>query len=442
MEHPGRSRASDFFFVLIGILLLGLLVHMIASRYRAVDPSDLEYFYLASWAWLHSISPYAHFLHNFAMPGMHHTSEILARNPYPPLCAMIFAPLAYLPAHIALEILLYAQFAILLAGIWRISEVILPALRAPHRLLLIGVTALAGSLNWLLYAEQPSTLFIGLLFLFGAEAMRRRWITAGILAILIGIKVTFFLPVAGLYLWNRKVGMLAGVVVAVVALNLAACVHTGLARTLHDYASVTTSVTSSYNRPSALGYMVPDVTLNPASPLHPLLQKMGEANCYQLQYSFMFSAWTWSDALARILAWAASLISLAVLAVVARKRRSDTQSDTYYESFLFSILCTLTLLIIYHCRYDLMVLVPGVLSSLCILRRNPRSRLALATFLLGGFLAYGIRFFIINSVLKHLVLPYGWVILIPFPTYFLIGLFMMQLALLARYEKQSEKQGR
>jgi len=434
MENPGRLRAIDFIFGLAGVLLLGLLVHMIASSPRVIGRCDLEYFYLASWAWLHGISPYAHLAQNLALPGMNLTGDVLARNPYPPLCAMIFSPFALLPAPVALGILLYGEFAILLAGIWRFSTVILPALTTPHRLFLIGLTALAGPFNWLLYLQQPSTLFIGLLLLFGAEVLSRRWITSWLLAVIVGIKMTFFLPVVGLYLWNKKVGMLAGVVAAIIALNLAACAHTGLSNTLHSYASVTHSVTSSYNRPNAYGYMVPGVSRSPESPLHPLLKKMGEFDCYQIQYSFMFSAWTLSDSLATVFAWTASLMSLVGIVVIVRKRWCSGLSDATYESLLFSILCTLSLLIIYHGRYDLMVLVAGVLSSLCVLRHNPQSPAALVAFLLGGFLSYGIRFFMINMVIDRLVIPYGWIILLPFPTYVLIGLFVAQLALLARYE--------
>ncbi|HZO92037.1 MAG TPA: glycosyltransferase family 87 protein [Chthonomonadaceae bacterium] len=412
------SRVAHGLLAGLGVLALIRFMLLLSHKYWQPGFCDFDQIYMAGLAWRRGVVPYGVVEPAFHMPNGP-DSHILQAYYYTPLGSMLAAPLSLLSFPRAIFLWKIGAFALLLYGVWRFSRLTLPDWPLSLHLFGLGVTALASSVRWNLLLLQPTALIVGGLLLFACAVIEERWTSALLLAVLISIKPSFFLPVVGLLAFRGRYRLLGLALGAILLLNLVALAPTGPRRTLAAYAEAIRSLDrpGTENDPRALESLGPYLNMRPDSPLahHPQWShKRGFWAEQQLSGVFLLSAWLPTLWQARALHGLLTLLALGLLARLWwRAQVAQRYADPAFLAALFALLTGLALLSVYHRRYDALGLIPAVYVVLAMLHKNPRDLAAWAALGAGGLGAYVLAAGMVNLWLSRLVVPYGLLFLTP-----------------------------
>lgn len=445
VSSAARTRTlspwTHYALATLGALAL-LIFYRMAWRETWTGYSDFDQVYLAGAAWRHSLVPYGDVQPAFRIPNGP-PSSILINYYYLPLCSMLAAPLSLLPFPLAATAWKFGVFTLLFAGVWQFSRLVLPKWPSSVRLFAVGVTALSGSVRWNLVQLQPTALIVALLLFFVGAVIRKRWAGSVLLGILISVKASYLLPVVGLLAFCRQWKPLGALMAAMALLNLIALMPTGPGATLSRYRDSMQHVEDPghMNYPSALDFLTPYLANDTSSPLAPLAPKGREPGHWsgeQIHATFLFSAWTRSVAQAKLLSLAFAVMTLGMLAWLWKQTaRTGLIDDPAFLSLLFVTLNTLGLLLVYHQRYDALALVPAAFVALAALERRPRDSAAWTAFGASFLFAYLLTGSLLDKWHIRLVVPHGWLVLVPLCAYLTLTVFLALLTLLWRSVREA-----
>ncbi len=422
------------FLGICGILAFALMV----LKRHWIGYSDFDQIYMAGLAWRHGIVPYVKTTPEFGVADGP-TSQIFGVYFYTPLCGMLASPLSFLSFPLASFVWKTGVFGLFLWAVWRFMRHVLSGWPVSARLFLLGVTALSGSLRWNLMQWQPTALIVALLLLFACAVLDNRWKVAIALGIIISIKVTYLLPVVGLLLWRGQGKWLAALLGIVLLLNGFALLPTGPTATLKAYRQSLRHMQDigKQNYPDALDFLTPFLLDAPTSPLAvytPHNRKAGEWSGEQIHLPFILSAWKQAAPWATWLQWPfIALVVAGLIGLARRTMRTSLAEDTLFQSLLFCMFMSLSLLVVYHQRYDAVALIPLMPVSLALLERNRQDKSAWLLLGVTVFFAYLLSAGLLQRWYQHVVVPTGWLPLTPICGYLTLAAFLLVFWALWRY---------
>jgi hypothetical protein len=290
------------------------------------------------------------------------------------------------------------------------------------------LTACSGSLRWCLKQLQPSLFVTGLLILFVCFLIERRRTAAFLCAVLVSIKVTFLLPAFGILLILREyrfVGQLIGVLLL---LNGLAVIPTGVETTLRTYrhALATFEDEGKMTRPDALDFLTPYLTAQPDSPLaslRPQNREPGHWSGEQVHYPFLVSAWGASYSVARTAGHIFSLITVGVFFALWRRARETARRHDPEEILMqFAAIMAMSLFVVYHQRYDLIALIPGLFVALSLRRIRSLRRICHFASAVILLLCFALSGQMLEWWHACLIVPNGWLVLVPICGYLALSI--------------------
>jgi hypothetical protein len=380
MGERTPKRKMAILLSIMGGLCLGLLLFRLGTI-RWGGHSDFDQLYLSGIVWREGRPPYGAVDPVFVVPNGPNNS-ILGYFLYSPLGAMLAAPLTFLAFPSACLLWLWFSFGLFLSGITRILRLLLPHAHLSLHLFLVGLVAISSALRWNMYLLQPTVFVCGALFWFACCYAEKRTGWALAFALLASIKFSYLLPVVGLPLFRRDVRFLAIFALFLCIGNSLSMMQTGFGETLNAYRTTLARhdhYGSSFHPSANVYYQWRTNTLPATLPDGSPMEVPGD----QVHFTYIFSAWTHDVAASKRLHGVAALAVLGILAVQWRRMRDPARWETPpLTLMLFSYLMAVSLIIIYHQRYDLIALFPLGIFALAVLLRQPRNPAAL-TIVLG-----------------------------------------------------------
>jgi hypothetical protein len=408
-----------------------------AARQQWAHSSDFDQVFMAGVAWIKGLSPYTgHLLPHFEVANGP-TNAMLHTYYYAPLSGMLFAPLALLPFPVAVHVFKLATFSLLFIGVWQFLRLCCPAVPATHRWWLLGATALSGSVRWNLVQLQPTALIVAFLLLFAVAAIENRRVSSIFWGILISIKITYLLPVVGFYLFRRDIRSCYILGAAVVVLNLLSIIQTGPLDTISTYrnAVVTMEDPGKTTRPDALDFLIPLITSEPTSPFAPLIphdRKPGEWAGEMIHFPFVLSSWGLGYKASKYVGLLLSLSLIGVYCVLWSRLHLVQLVSNSFQGLLFASLLATSLVIIYHQRYDAIALLPLSYIGVSALYRDPRDVMGWVVVCITFAFSYLLAARVLDWWYLRIVIPNGWLALVPICGYLSIAACLASIAMLWR----------
>ena len=424
------------------LFLVGALIYVRAGAKAGVDFDT--WYYEAGQRYAQGLNPYV-------LEGDPQKLDAAVRGEIPPIkltlypgspttCAM-FAPFTLLPKQPAKVVWLMLTMSFFSVGIWLAMRVILTDWSLSRRLLLLGVTACAGSLRWNGGQAQVQPLVAGAFGILLYGVMRSKNGIALIGGALTFLKWNAFPPLFCLLLLRRRYRLLACILVLAVGIDVLAAAHIGIRETYTaDFISLRNYATPGTNnypdaheivnmlrgvpRPAiVMPGIVPDASFN-------------VAGADFLHWIFLFSAFAPTMATASKLAVACSLLALIGLVVLAWKA-GDKRDDPEFTLRFFAVAVCLGMLCVSHLKYDILMLVYPFFIALRQIRGRPRPEVWV--LLAASFIpAYAIMGGVVMAWwLNHLVLPAGRIWLVPLYSYLVTLAFLAAFASAWRYATES-----
>jgi hypothetical protein len=300
---------------------------------------------------------------------------------------------------------------------------------------MVGTTALASSVRWGLVQLQPTVLIVALLLLFACAVFENQWKLAVVLGLLISIKVTYLIPVFGLLLFRRRYRLGIVLISLVFAVNTLSLLRTGPIATIVDYKVAMDSFEEpgKATRPDALDFLVPYLNLNATSPLArfaPHGRGHGQWAAEQIHLPFTLSAWGVEPFAAKLITL---ILSVAMAIYFARifkiARRRD---DIKFTRIVFATLMASSLLVVYHQRYDAIALLPCGFIAVAAIHRSRNDTTAWAVVWITVFFCYLLPARILFVWYQRIVVPLGWLVLVPICGYLTILIFLGSARILHR----------
>ncbi len=415
--------------------LLGTLLFLtgFARLYRIGMQAgpDFPCFYTAAHRYVHGENPYlvsGDPLHVAEAARGAAPPVVLSWYLYTPLTSALLSPLALFSAHTARVVWFLGTFGVMYLGIWLALSVIAPDWHPAARWCLLGLSTHAVTAYWIALQLQVTTLMVGALGLVLYAELRRKeglLLAAGVLAT---CKPTFFLPVICLLAFRRRWGALGAILGAFVVLNLIAALPTGIPETIAGYrvelANAQAPGTNNYanaHETMRKYYRLPPLPIQTTPGTRFAFEEgaVGE----HLSWTYLFSGLTSSYVLAQRLSNLATLLSLIALACLWWQSRA-LRDDPEFALRLYAVVICLSLLCIYHLRYDsVMLLYPFFIGVALTVRRFDAAMAAVAAC------CFALSFLMINAVsdwiFLHLVVPGDHVWLVPFRSYGITVVFLI-----------------
>lgn len=384
------------------------------------EGTDFQVFYDAAVRYRLGLNPYIEHgdplrLGDSLAPGA--APVVLASYGYPPLNSALFYPLSFVSNESARQIWAVVSLCVLIAGLYWALRAIAPNWSSAARALLLGLALSSVSFRWVVAQLQVSALVIGALGFALAALTRRKdklLIIAGVLA---SLKPTLFLPVIVCLLFQRRYRLLATLGAVIVSLNFVAALPTGLRETAVGYRLVATNFSApGTNNHADIRDTLRSFTNQPQRKLETTPGTIfADANGFtgeQLHWTYVFSAFTTSTAVASAFAGALTLATLFAFFLLWY-RSERLRADAVFQQGVFAAAVCLSLLCVYHQRYDIALVFFPISIALVALQRSPATlelRLCVAICFVVGF-AY------VNSIwawwIAHVVIPTGFLWLVP-----------------------------
>jgi Glycosyltransferase family 87 len=173
--------------------------------------------------------------------------------PLLPGALVMFAPLASLPVSTAAHVMWVASFAALLFSLYAMLRLWAAHWDLGVKLLFAALLMQSRLIQSVAYRGQPSLLVLALVIgaLWAAE--RDRPVLAGFIAALGAIKFPLLLPLAGLWLWERRYRALLAATLFGASFSLPVLVELGLTRFLHGFTDSVAFI-STYNATDPYGW--------------------------------------------------------------------------------------------------------------------------------------------------------------------------------------------
>jgi len=425
----------------LSLLLIGIVVYVRFGMRAGVDFDD--YYYPAGMRYLHGQSPYV--LHGDPLQ-----IAAAARGEIPPIvltwyggspttCAL-FAPFALLPHDAAKFVWLLCCVGAFSASMWLALSELLPSWSRSQRLLLLGVTACAGSLRWNGGQAQIEPLVVAGygLVLYGEMRRKTGMILAG--GWLTFLKLNAFPPLFCLLLLRGRYRLLAGILILVVAIDLLAAARLGVRATYagNFLALINYAAPGTNNYPDAhaiLQWIHNEPRPMVVSPGLVPNSSFNAAGADFLHWAFLISAFTGSMSAANLLGALCSLAALCLLGVLAWRTGRQRCSDEFTLRFFGASVC-LGLLCISHLKYDVLMLIFPFFIALGRKPARPETLLSLTVCFL---LAYAIPGGILMAWwLRHIVVPTNGVALVPLYSYLVTLAFAAALVSVWRYTNDGD----
>lgn len=336
--------------------------------------SDFDQLYLGGMLWREGRPPYGAFLPEFIVPNGP-SNAVLKYFLYAPFGAMLVSPLTLLPYPAAPQVWLWLSVILFLTGIDRFAKHIFPDISSAFRLFLAGAVAVSSGLRWNLFLYQPTIFVCGALIWFACCYVEQRRYAALMFALFASIKFSYLLPLIGLPLFRRDYRFVALFLLCFLGGNTISMFQTGFLPTLDAYRQ-TLAHHDHYGGP-----FHPDAGVYHLWRTNRLPVANMEVPGDQVQFTFIFSSWTRSVPTAKRWHSLASIVVLGILVWQGRQIKDKRLWEQPRPSLLlFSYLMAVSLIIIYHQRYDLIALVPLALIALDNVFRHRQRKLALVVF--------------------------------------------------------------
>ncbi|HZP84773.1 MAG TPA: glycosyltransferase family 87 protein [Chthonomonadaceae bacterium] len=437
-----NRRVTNGLIVLLGgCLLLAGVVRLTHSG--LAWGVDFKVFYHAALRYTHGHDPYLEQGSALQLPQAIRGEIkplVLSWYLYPPLTSAILAPLALFNFPNAKAVWCVFLLATLLVGIWRALSVIAPQWPASARLLLLGLSTHAASIYWLALQLQITMFIVGLLglVLYAERSGRDRLLlVTGVLAT---CKPTFFLPVFCLLAFRERWRMLGAILAATLALNLLCALPTGWRETYAGYriAMANAQAPGTNNYPDAnetmrsMRFLPPrPIETTPGTRYPFTVGAVGE----HLSWPYLFSALTRDLARAKTLSLLCTALSLTALVALWWRSR-PLHADPEFLLRLYAVSICLSLLCIYHLRYDSSALIYPFFISLALASRRVTAD-TLATALLSFLLAFAFTTGVTRFLFLHFVMYSVRVWLVPYRSYGITLTFLIALWGTWRYALQT-----
>lgn len=443
-ERPrfGTGR-SAYLLYLVGALSILLFFRQVAQTYWA-SYSDFDQLFVAGVAWRKGLSPYnGHLLPYFAVPDGP-TNEMLHTYYYAPLCAMLVAPFTLLSYPTVIALWKFGVFGLLLLACWRFVRLTCPEIPAAVSFLMVGITALSGSLRWNLVQFQPTALIVAALIWFVCAVLEDRFWLSIALGVLISTKMTYFLPVAGLLLFRHQYKQLALMMLLIGGLNGLSLVQTGPLTTIETYREAvrTFEEPGKMTRPDALDSLTPLLAAYPQSPLAKYAPKDREPGHWageQLHLRFILSGFGVAYDTAKVIGGIFTLGVLLFFAVLWRRTRSTgALRDPASQGVLFAAMMSSSVVMVYHQRYDAIALLPCTFVAMGALYRRRNDVLAWTTLMSTLALSYVLAARMLNWWYVQVAVQRGWLIAVPLCGYVAVIVCVGSLGLLWRQANAQE----
>ena len=419
------------------LFLLGLVIYVRAGVKAGVD-FDVFY-YPAGARYAAGLSPYVRdgdpLQIAAAARGEAKPITLTFYGGSPTTCAL-FAPFTRFPQRPAKIAWLLLTMGCFTGGVWLALRVILPDWSRSSRLLLLGLTACAGSLRWNGGQAQIEPLVVGAFGILLYAEQRGKNGLALVGGALTFLKWNAFPPLFCLLLLRRRYRLLAGIVVLAVGIDVLAAARLGVRET---YAGNLLAL-RSYAIPGTSNYPDAQERLSlMRGETHPIRLLPGIVNEFTVNstgdfvhWVYLFSAFTPTMAMANGLALLGSGLAFAGLILLAWRAGTRRNDPEFVLRFFAASVC-LSLLCISHLKYDMLMLVFPFFIAL----RQARTRLnpEIAVLLIVCFVpAYAMTGGVAMAWwLTHLALPSNRVWLVPLYSYLATLAFLAAYASAWRY---------
>jgi hypothetical protein len=284
---------------------------------------------------------------------------------YTPSSGVAMLPLALLPHSVARPLWFALLAFALLYGVWRLSVVYAPEWPPSARVLLLGLLMCSAGVRWNFLLLQPGSLVVGLLCLFvAALAQNKRGAALACASFVACLKVTFALPFLGLALVQRRWTLAAGVIALWALVNGIGFARMGGMEAVQGYRSDM----RQFEKPGEPNY--PD----------PRLPNSHD----RLDWPLLLNAISLDPPRSRAISLALTVLAALWLCWEARRARAFSRDPQTAVVFLAPLTC-LSLLCIYHQRYDAVILLAPLAAWVCApkeLRRLPGARWFIALVVL------------------------------------------------------------
>ncbi|MEI9941326.1 MAG: hypothetical protein WDO69_29255 [Pseudomonadota bacterium] len=381
----------------IGLLLLlgGILFNLANAPRNGQDFS--AFYYKAGARFTAGLSPYVF----SGDPLRLHDAELglappiaITGNGYPPLTSALMGLFVPLGETVGQYVFLLISLVIFCLGLWRFLPYALPSWSRAAHLFVVGATTFASSVRWSAGQYQLSLLALGLVCLaFDAEL--RQQTVAVILLTAFNLKITLILPIVGLLLLRRRIGVLVAAGALSIGLNLCCLSWTGF---LESYAGWRINV-ANYIIVNGLNYpsvstLVARIHGDPALAVIPPGIAMYDGFGYYYypegtHWVLLMSAFFTTLKAAN---WAAAILAaffVLPLAWLGWRLRGDSNDR---ETLLrwFAVWTCFGLVCVTHLKYDLLMLIPVCFIALRFTleqRKFADGALALTSFVTAYCLA-------------------------------------------------------
>ena len=322
------------------VLLLACLASWVSAHRAGVGSVDAYSLHLLALGILDGLRVYDPavqaqvFEHTYGMgppPGLF----------YPPVTAIVVAPLGLLPVRLAADVLWVVLVAAVVLGVRQLCLLLRPAANWP---LLAGLLLASACVRWGITPLQTAPLVLGLLAGFYVALVRGNcWLSAGAAGVALALKMTMALPFIGLLLLYRRFGTCVALGVLWLGLNALGFYRVGGLDAWHAYVSNMAVV-------EGMG------DINTPDPWQMI-------SIPRLDWVYLAYGITRQLLLSRLLAPLTCLACLAYLLWKGLKLGTPPRNETT-EAYLMPLTC-LTLLAVYHHHYDLsLAAVPLLVTGL------------------------------------------------------------------------------
>lgn len=367
-QHLGRKQ---FIWGVLGCLFLGIFLLRLSGMHWQ-NFSDFDQLYLGGVVWREGRPPYGAVSPEFVVPNGP-SNGVLKYFLYAPFGAMLVAPLTLLPYPIAPQVWLWLSVGLFLTGMGRFAKHVFPKASPSLLLFLVGAMSASSGLRWNLFLYQPTIFVCGAMVWFACCYVEQRRYTALIFALLVSIKFSYLLPLVGLPLFRRDYRFVALFFLCFLGGNSLSMLKTGFVPTFNAYRQ-TIAHHDHYGSPFHPDAGVYHLWRTDRLPNIKIEGRPIEVPGDQVQFTYIFSSWTHNVPSAKKWHLVAAAITLGILTWQWRRMKDKRLWEQPRLSLiLFSYLMAVSLITIYHQRYDLIALLPlGLVAWSSILGRQRR----------------------------------------------------------------------
>jgi hypothetical protein len=351
------SKLTTSPIVRYGVLCACVIVYVVRMRqlWLIVESDDLSMIYLAAKMLLHHQSPYnaylAYLMSLKFLPGPDQWDKPYYIV-YPPSAVLLVAPMTLVRYQAVTTPWFLLNFVAYSGGVFVLIRSVFAKLPWQYAVSISLLPVLGTYFGFCILCTQFAAVLAGLVFVFVAgEITDKRavgWICG---AIVICVKPTFALPIVGLYLLQRRYKELASLAALFVALNLAGFLLIGHISAIHQWQNATV--------------MLEREPINVIDPRGP--RGMDRTDVAYLAMGIFDNV-----GIAKAVAYIVDIVALAIIGLLAAPAMR-LEDRTAAICAATAPLTLLTLMCVYHQRYDLTLIIgPAILYAYLIAKQIAR----------------------------------------------------------------------